>query len=102
MHQEFTPVEIETTNTDQKYECDKLKNHTDSSEDRSKVETNTVKKRSKEVKVTIEFPEESDLKSEQQVIQMLKEIYMEKIKTASMQKIETALAYSKSNLEEEN
>ena len=102
MHQEFTPVKFATTNTDQKYECDKLKNHTDSSEDRSKVEINTVKKGNKEVKVTIEFPEESNLKSEEQLIKILKEIYMEKIKTASMQKMETALAYSKSNLEEDN
>ncbi len=61
-----------------------------------------MKKGNKEVKVTIEFPEESDLKSEEQLIKILKEIYMEKIKTASMQKVETALAYSKSNLEEEN
>ena len=102
MHQEFTRVEIETTNTNQKYECDKLKNHTDFSENVPKVETNTVKKGNKEVKVTIEFPKEPDLNGEQQLIQMLKKIYMEKIETVSMQKMETALAYSKSKSEEDN
>ncbi len=61
-----------------------------------------MKKGNKEVKITIEFPEESNLKSEEQLIKILKEIYIEKIKIASMQKIETALAYSKSNLEEDN
>ena len=45
----------------------------------------------KEVKVTVEFPEQSDLGAEQEFKSRLKEVYLEKVKLGSMQGKESAL-----------
>lgn len=50
------------------------------------------KHKNKEVKVTVEFPEQSNPRDEQEFKSRLKEIYLEKIKLGSMQGNESALS----------
>ena len=49
------------------------------------------KYKNKEVKVTVEFPEQSSSKDELEFTRRLKEIYLEKVKNGSMQGRESVL-----------
>ena len=49
------------------------------------------KHKNQEVKVTVEFPEQSNPQAEQEFKSRLKEIYLEKVKLGSMQGKESAL-----------
>ena len=50
------------------------------------------KHKNKEVKVTVEFPEQSDLVAEREFKGRLKEIYLEKVRLGTMQGKESALS----------
>ena len=54
----------------------------------------SVKYQNKQVQVTLEFPEQSDPKAEQEFVSRLKTIYLEKIKIGAMQKENLALSSS--------
>lgn len=56
--------------------------------------------RKKEIKVTLEFPQNTDEQAEQEFISRLKEIYLRKIKFLSMQEKESAL-HSKAKKKQE-
>ncbi len=48
--------------------------------------------RNKQIQVSLEFPEQSDQKAEQEFIARLKEIYLKKIEDGAMQKEDFALS----------
>lgn len=50
------------------------------------------KHKNKEVKVTVEFPEQSNPQADSEFTRRLKEIYLEKVKNGSMQGEESALS----------
>lgn len=50
------------------------------------------KHNNKEVKVTVEFPEQSNPQADSEFTRRLKEIYLEKVKNGSMQGEESALS----------
>lgn len=55
---------------------------------------NECKCKCKKVKITLEFPEQTDEAAEQEFISRLKEIYLEKIKKGTMQKMDSALTFN--------
>ena len=57
--------------------------------------------KNKEVKVTVEFPEQSNPKAEQEFVCRLKEIYLEKVKIGSMQGKKSALSCTPTKDKEE-
>lgn len=58
--------------------------------------------RNKQVQVTLEFPEQSDQKAEQEFIARLKEIHLRKIENGAMQKENLALLSPTTKEKEEN
>lgn len=54
---------------------------------------NTTTYKNSNIKVTLEFPETTDSKAEQEFISRLKEIYLRKIEIGAMQAEESALGY---------
>ncbi len=48
--------------------------------------------RNKQIQVTLEFPEQTDQKAEQEFIARLKEIYLKKVENRAMQKEDFALS----------
>ena len=50
------------------------------------------KHKNKEVKVTVEFPEQSNSQADSEFTRRIKEIYLEKVKNGSMQGEESALS----------
>lgn len=65
------------------------------------VQSFLCKHKNKEVKVTVEFPVQSNPKAEQEFTSRLKEIYLEKVKNGSMQGKESALPCIPTNDKEE-
>lgn len=55
----------------------------------------------KNLKITLEFPEQTDEAAEREFISRLKEIYLEKIKKGSMQEKDSALTFNPTNGEED-
>ena len=62
----------------------------------------SVKYQNKQVQVTLEFPEQSDQKAEQEFVSRLKTMYLENIKIGAMQKENLALSSSPIKEKEEN
>lgn len=65
------------------------------------VQAFLCKHKNKTVKVTVEFPEESDPEAEQEFISRFKGIYLEKVKNRFMQEKESALPCIPNNGKEE-
>ncbi|MBQ6887882.1 MAG: hypothetical protein IJN54_10255 [Lachnospiraceae bacterium] len=65
-------------------------------------QTFICKSKNQEVKVTVEFPTQSNKVAEQEFITRLKEIYLRKIKIGAMQQKESALSSQFTKDKEEN
>ena len=87
-------------NTNQDSEYRQAESHSNKNEEVHPKDSQVIthqflcKHKNKEVKVTVEFPEQSDSQTDLEFTRRLKEIYLEKVKNGSMQGKESALPCS--------